>query len=134
MVLRDNYFGTFTHFSTLSEYLDKKRKGLPVGDPIAEKYRPGMVSERLISLVAAKYSQMNVLQIELDFSIDNGSLIFPAGLPGYEKAHPVVSGRDVGAHVALAIPEVQVYLRSHDYFMGKSLPCLCLSWSIFNRQ
>jgi hypothetical protein len=43
MVLRDNYFGSFTQFSTLDEYLSKRRRGLPVGDPIVEKYRPGKV-------------------------------------------------------------------------------------------
>jgi hypothetical protein len=48
MVLRDNYFGSFTHFSTLNEYLEKRKKGLPVGDPIAQKYRPGKVSSEMI--------------------------------------------------------------------------------------
>lgn len=43
MVLKDNYFGSFTHFSTLNEYLDKKRKKSHVGDPITLKYRPGKV-------------------------------------------------------------------------------------------
>jgi len=45
MVMRDNYFGSFTHFSTLYEYLDKRRRGLPIGDPITQKYREGRVSE-----------------------------------------------------------------------------------------
>jgi hypothetical protein len=44
MVLRNNYLGSFTHFSTLSEYLEKRDKGLPIGDPIALKYRKGKVS------------------------------------------------------------------------------------------
>jgi len=43
MVMRDNYFGLFTNFSTLYEYLDKRRQGLPAGDPIELKYRPGQV-------------------------------------------------------------------------------------------
>lgn len=43
MVLRDNYFGSFTHFSTLSEYLERRKKGLPIGDPILLKYREGSV-------------------------------------------------------------------------------------------
>lgn len=43
MILRDNYFGSFTHFSTLFEYLDKRRRGLPAGDPIIQKYREGTV-------------------------------------------------------------------------------------------
>lgn len=44
MILRDNYFGTFTHFSTLIEYLQKHRAGRPVGDPIDLQYRAGTVS------------------------------------------------------------------------------------------
>lgn len=43
MVLRDNYLGSFTHFQTLYEYLDKRRRNLPVGDPLILKYRPGHV-------------------------------------------------------------------------------------------
>lgn len=43
MVLRDNYLGSFTNFSTLYEYLDRRRRKIPVGDPIEMKYREGKV-------------------------------------------------------------------------------------------
>ena len=43
MVLRDNYFGSFTQFCTLFEYIQKKDRGLPTGDPTELKYRPGKV-------------------------------------------------------------------------------------------
>ena len=43
MVLRENYFGSFTHFSTLNEYLGKRNRKFPPGDPIMEKYRQGKV-------------------------------------------------------------------------------------------
>lgn len=43
MVLRDNYFGSFTQFCTLFEYIQKKDRGLPIGDPTEFKYRPGKV-------------------------------------------------------------------------------------------
>jgi hypothetical protein len=43
MVIRDNYLGSFTQFSTLYEYLDKRRCKLPPGDPVALKYREGKV-------------------------------------------------------------------------------------------
>lgn len=43
MVLRDNYFGSFTHFSTLTEYLEKRSRG-EVGDPVEKKWRPEKVS------------------------------------------------------------------------------------------
>ena len=42
MVLRDNYFGTFTHFSTLDEYIKKPQHER--GDPIELQYRAGSVS------------------------------------------------------------------------------------------
>ncbi len=44
MVLRDNYLGSFTSFSTLYEYIDKRRRDIPMGDPINLKYREGKVS------------------------------------------------------------------------------------------
>ena len=43
MALKDNYFGSFTHFSTLSEFLARKEEGIPFGDPTALKYGPGKV-------------------------------------------------------------------------------------------
>jgi hypothetical protein len=46
MVLRDNYLGSFTHFQTLYEYLEKRKEKLPPGDPIWLKYRPGKVRQR----------------------------------------------------------------------------------------
>jgi hypothetical protein len=45
MVLRENYFGLFTNFSTLSEYLARRRLKMPLGDPAPEKYQPGKVIE-----------------------------------------------------------------------------------------
>ena len=48
MALKDNYFGSFTHFQTLSEYLDKRKRGEPIGDPILLKYRAGKVSIILV--------------------------------------------------------------------------------------
>jgi hypothetical protein len=44
MVLRDNYLGGFTHYQTLSEFLDKLKRNRPVGDPMELQYRPGSVS------------------------------------------------------------------------------------------
>lgn len=43
MIFKDNYLGSFTQFSTLYEYLDRRRNGLPVGDPVMQKYRVGKV-------------------------------------------------------------------------------------------
>ncbi len=49
MILRDNYFGSFTHFSTLNEYLQKRGRGQPLGDPITLQYREGSVRCAIIS-------------------------------------------------------------------------------------
>jgi hypothetical protein len=43
--VKDNYFGEFTQFSTMQEFLEKfDHSPEAVGDPIVEKYRPGKVS------------------------------------------------------------------------------------------
>lgn len=47
LILRDNYIGSFTHFQTLSEYLDKRKQKMSVGDPIRLTYRPGKASKHL---------------------------------------------------------------------------------------
>jgi hypothetical protein len=43
MVMRDNYFGGYTHFQTLGEHLSKRRRDVPTGDPVTQKFRPGSV-------------------------------------------------------------------------------------------
>jgi hypothetical protein len=53
MVLRDNYFGSFTHFSTLVEYLEKRSRFNLIGDPLEMKHRPGKVSEPAMYLEVA---------------------------------------------------------------------------------
>ncbi|KAI0058067.1 hypothetical protein BV25DRAFT_1994498 [Artomyces pyxidatus] len=109
MILRDNYFGSFTHFSTLREYLEKRRTG-SVGDPIELSYRRG---------------HSNVLQVELQLTINRGLIILPAGLPGYETYLPLPGQPpedvDLGGCAVLALPELDVQLRTHDYGMEMSL-------------
>jgi hypothetical protein len=51
IVLRDNYFGGFTHFQTLSEYLAKLKRKSPVGDSVDLQYRPGSVRRFFSALV-----------------------------------------------------------------------------------
>ena len=59
MILRDNYFGSFTHFSTLTEYLEKRKRGQPLGDPINLSYREGQVMARS-SACTALFSGVNL--------------------------------------------------------------------------
>ncbi|KAI0633565.1 hypothetical protein C8Q77DRAFT_1157760 [Trametes polyzona] len=109
MILRDNYFGTFTHFSTLTEYLNKRKEGQPVGDPIHLQYREG---------------QSNAMQVALELEVDNGLLVLPAGYPGYEKyssEQEQTSPEDLGPCLLLSLPTLQVHLRTNDYYMEMSL-------------
>lgn len=47
--VKDNYFGGFTQFTTMQEYLERfDHDPESVGDPVKEKYRPGMVSMRSV--------------------------------------------------------------------------------------
>lgn len=62
MIMRNNYFGAFTHFSTLYEYLARRRLGLPLGDPVDLQYREGSV--RYISLLTSERS-INVYLVQL---------------------------------------------------------------------
>ncbi|KAL4073990.1 hypothetical protein J3A83DRAFT_4507268, partial [Scleroderma citrinum] len=105
MVFRENYFGTFTHFTTLGEYLDKYAKG-DVGDPVEQKYRAG---------------KTNSLQVTVSVTLQSGSMLLPAGLPGYEKYSGDHISSDAGASLLLTFPELQLDLRSHDHFMDMSL-------------
>ncbi|OSD07084.1 hypothetical protein PYCCODRAFT_793525 [Trametes coccinea BRFM310] len=109
MILRDNYFGSFTHFSTLNEYLDKRRSGQPLGDPIHLQYREG---------------SSNAMQVTLGLDVDNGLIVLPAGHPGYEKYNddqPRASSEDLGPCLMLSLPQLQLQLRTNDYYMEMSL-------------
>lgn len=43
MCVRENYFGNFTHFSTLNEYVYKREHNIVVGDPVESKWKEGRV-------------------------------------------------------------------------------------------
>ncbi|KII92575.1 hypothetical protein PLICRDRAFT_134291 [Plicaturopsis crispa FD-325 SS-3] len=110
MVLRDNYLGSFTHFSTLFEYLDKRKRGIPVGDPVLLKYREG---------------QSNVLHVELELDLVDSIMMMPGGIPGYESRNytekPDLDDLPVGACVMLTFPGLQVHFRMHDFYMEMSV-------------
>ncbi|KAF7361830.1 hypothetical protein MVEN_00527500 [Mycena venus] len=107
MILQTNYFGSFTTFSTLFEYLEKRKKGMQ-GDPVLLQYRKG---------------QSNMLQVDLDVDLQNGLMVIPAGLPGYEGAvhEEPLHNAGIGSCVLLDIPELQVHFRLHDFLMELSL-------------
>ncbi|KAH8118988.1 hypothetical protein DFH11DRAFT_1696800 [Phellopilus nigrolimitatus] len=110
MVLRENYFGGFTQYSTTREYLERHEKGKGVGDPLELKYRPG---------------KNNVFHFDLALVVEKGTIAVPAGLPGFESGRTSeaikTQGIDLGPCLVIAIPEIQIMLRLHDYMMELSL-------------
>ncbi|KAI0035556.1 hypothetical protein K488DRAFT_82999 [Vararia minispora EC-137] len=110
MIFQENYFGSFTHFSTIHEYLDRRKTGRPVGDPVLEKHRPG---------------SSNMLQVELDVTLDKGIVILPAGLLGYRNSDEthgnVDSEADLGDCTVFSLSELQVGLMIHDFGMQFSV-------------
>ncbi|KAG7098617.1 hypothetical protein E1B28_000539 [Marasmius oreades] len=109
MIVRENYFGSFTHFSTLYEYLERRERGLPPGDPVNQKYR---------------YGKANMLHTDLSVVVQNGKVLLPAGLPGHEisRTHDgVESFSRLGPTVVLGFPELKVHLRTHDHGMEMTL-------------
>ncbi|KAH9083360.1 hypothetical protein EDB83DRAFT_2538792 [Lactarius deliciosus] len=109
MIFQQNYFGTFTHFSTLGEYLQKRGEG-QIGDPINLTYRPGM---------------SNQMQVEVQLGIHHSLIVLPVGLPGYETYSPIPgqSPQDVslGGCVVLSVPEIELELRSHNFGLELNL-------------
>jgi hypothetical protein len=61
MIFQQNYFGIFTHFSTLREYLQKRSQG-QIGDPIDMKYRPGMVMTLFLRPLVRKFLTFQIVQ------------------------------------------------------------------------
>lgn len=64
--------------------------------------------------------QSNALQVELGVVVESGLIVMPAGLRGYEVDHedPSKDLNDIGTCTMMALPELQLQLRTHDYYMG----------------
>ena len=51
--------------------------------------------------------------------VNNGLMIIPASTRGYEKEDEMNEGQaDIGTCVMQAMPELQLQLRTHNYYMG----------------
>lgn len=69
--------------------------------------------------------------------MNSGLMIIPASMRGYEKEDEMNEGQaDIGTCVMQAMPELQLQLRTHNYYMGTfdafrrssfSLKALCSS-------
>ncbi|XP_006461147.1 hypothetical protein AGABI2DRAFT_185437 [Agaricus bisporus var. bisporus H97] len=108
MVVRDNYLGSFTSFSTLYEYLDRRKRNVPVGDPVIMKYRQG---------------KANMFHITLSFLVNGGAVVLPASDLTMEAPINclITESPGVGSCVVLTFSELQIYLRLHDFFFEMSL-------------
>ncbi|KAE9411411.1 hypothetical protein BT96DRAFT_961320 [Gymnopus androsaceus JB14] len=117
MILRENYLGSFTHFSTLYEYLDKRKRGVPLGDPVLQKFRPGT---------------SNVMQVEMGIMLVDGLMVYPEGLPGYEIGLdiPGAPQNSIGHCLVLTMPTLDLRFRMHDLYMEMTLNIGSISGSI----
>ncbi|KAF8577934.1 hypothetical protein K439DRAFT_1363574, partial [Ramaria rubella] len=124
LCVRDNYFGNFTHFATLYEYVSKRNRNLPVGDPVEGKWREG---------------KSNVFEVYLGVRIEQAVMALPAGLPGYEysleqsaetEQHFTADPKCMGTCAVVFQPELQVQLRTNDYSMEMSLNTSPMSISL----
>jgi hypothetical protein len=107
MVLRDNYFGGFTHFSTLYEHLNKRRRGAPPGDPVHLQYRPGEVSNPSISSMQQFLpTLLSQILFKLTFSLVSimELLCFPSvSLATKSSRHQRIKKKRLSAHVLYLI-------------------------------
>ncbi|WWC57636.1 uncharacterized protein I303_100168 [Kwoniella dejecticola CBS 10117] len=93
--VKDNYFGTFTQFRTMQEFLEKfDHDPESVGDPIEEKYRPGRSDPFSVS-VTMNVEESLVLMSDEIYNCKKG-LVIP-------------------------VPQLQMNLKSVDHFMELSL-------------
>lgn len=66
-----------------------------------------------------------MLEVELAVLVQHGTIMMPAGLPGYERTctspdDEALNDVGIGPGLLLSLPELQLYLRLHDYYMGNS--------------
>jgi len=107
----------------MNEYLDKKNKGL-VGDPVEEKHRTRLVS--LIGIIAKHpltpnpAIQSNVFEVSVNLFAQDITVTLPQEIYDWKNA------------VAASIPELQLNLRLHDYFMGLSYSSTQTMWAYVN--
>ncbi|KAH8828053.1 hypothetical protein DL96DRAFT_1601498 [Flagelloscypha sp. PMI_526] len=104
MLFQANYFGSYTHYTTLTEFLKKVKtpgRRQTIGDPIDDRFPAG--------------------KIELEVDLGHGII-------SYEKSEVVVD--DLGTTLFVDVSELQVHLRLHDHFMEMSLNASPMSISI----
>uniref|UniRef100_D8QC92 Csf1 N-terminal domain-containing protein n=1 Tax=Schizophyllum commune (strain H4-8 / FGSC 9210) TaxID=578458 RepID=D8QC92_SCHCM len=109
MVLKDNYFGSFTHYSTLAEFLEKQKAGEPLGDPVLKKYREG---------------QNNMLEVEMTVLVHDSMLVVPCALHAYARPGHLTEDNDagmMGPSLLLRASQLELHFRMNDFYMEMSL-------------
>ncbi|KAG8835671.1 hypothetical protein FRC17_001860 [Serendipita sp. 399] len=101
MGLQANYFGSFTNFTLSSE---SRSKGDKLGDLVDKKYREG---------------QANILEVLLEVQVSDATVALPEALLGYEQPDVgnSVKSTGIGPCAIIAISDVSLSLRLHDYSM-----------------
>ncbi|SGY18835.1 BQ5605_C014g07488 [Microbotryum silenes-dioicae] len=98
--LKDNYFGFFTHFVTPKDYRYRmQQEGAVQGDPLEQKWRPG---------------QVDVFEVAVRLDLQRGIMLLPQSIYDCDDA------------IAIVLPQLQVDLRNHDYYMEMAVnvdPC-----------
>ena len=96
--VKDNYFGIFTQFTTMNEYLERfDHDPNSVGDPVEEKYRPGRSDPFSVQVTMDVHDSLILLSDEI-YRCDSG--------------------------LALPVPQMQMALRSTETFLDLSLDAL----------
>ena len=68
--------------------------------------------------------QNNAFHLDLSVMAKDGTVACPAGVIGFEKSQQGSEDIDVGSCAVLAVPDLQVLLRVHDFSMGTFSPSL----------
>ena len=63
--------------------------------------------------------QVSMLQVTLMVDVSTGTVVVPAGLPGYESVSDwdTPGKHGIGPCLLLHVPELQLHVGLHDYFM-----------------
>ena len=123
MVLKDNYFGSFTHYSTLAEFLEKQKAGEPLGDPVIKKYREGQVrSYARFPTCFVDYLKSNMLEVEMVVLVHDSMLVVPCALHAYARPGRLAEDNDagmMGPSLLLRTSQLELHFRMNDFYMGR---------------
>ncbi|EIW72981.1 hypothetical protein TREMEDRAFT_42131 [Tremella mesenterica DSM 1558] len=96
--IKDNYFGGFTQYSNLNEFLERfDHDPNSVGDPVEEKYRPG---------------RSDPYAVFVTMNIEDSLILLPDEIYGCTRG------------LAMPVPQLQMNLKSIEHFMELSLDAL----------